>query len=1320
MTDGSPGIEVAETAPASAAPFQERLRALLARLVAAAAARARAETESAQRAETDGAATEREHAEALAAHRRRTLAERSEMEEAHARRIALVEEANHRERATAERASTDERKHILAKAGANEAEARKQLEEAIWVAETVYEAGETQPADRQRQAEKVIDARRADLESIAEQALTIIRKNRMRPAPAPAPAEGAPPVAEDPLDALHGRAQEAALALERLRRLRLPRLFRGYVLHLVVLLTIAGTVAVMLWQRSWQVDRVLAFGALGAAAVLALIVAGLRIAARRRTVTVHGPLRAVVDEGLRLGDAARDWAAERRRREEEEGRARRDRELRTAREKYEPIIRQIGERRDHHLQRIEVEHPRLLEEIVARGEEELRSAEAQHAAQVAEAAQAQAEAADSIERRYDERMRRRDEERDRSWRALERRWKEEMAACGAAARGILAEDARLFPAWDDPSWSAWAPPRTFAPSIRFGHLLVDRATIPGGMPADPRLQVELPPSLALPATLDFPDRCSLLLLTDGGGRDEALATLRTVMLRLLVSLPPGKVRFTIVDPVGLGENFAGFMHLGDYEDAFVSSRIWTETRHIEQRLADLTEHMETVIQKYLRNEFATIADYNEQAGEIAEPYRFLVIADLPAKFSDAAAQRLASIVNSGARCGVHTLIMADRRQAMPASIDLAELEARATVLEWIDTTCRWKDPDFAAWPLRREEPPDDAFLTRLLHAVGEASKDATRVEVPFAAVAPAPAAIWSRRCDRTLAVPLGRCGATKLQSLEIGAGTSQHVLIAGKTGSGKSTLLHVLVTNLALWYSPDEVEFYLVDFKKGVEFKTYANHAVPHVRAVAIESDREFGLSVLRRLDAELKARGDRFRGLGVQDLAGYRRLDGVPPLPRTLLIVDEFQELFVEDDKIGQDAALLLDRLVRQGRAFGVHVILGSQTLGGAYTLARSTIGQMQVRIALQCGEADSYLILSEDNAAARLLERPGEAIYNDAGGRIEGNSPFQIVWLPDEERDERLAAVARTAQERGFRAPAPVIFEGNVPARIDGNAPLAALLSSGTWPGAVAPPHAWLGESVAIKGPTAAVLRRQSGNNLLIVGQQEEPALAMTCTAIASLAAHRRPAAGIGAAPGGADAAIFYLLDGTPVDSPHAGYLRGAARRLPHGVRIVEWREVEGAIAEIAAELARRQVAGAADAPLIFLAIFGLHRFRMLRTTDEFGFAPLTDDAKPACDKQFAAIVREGAPLGIHTLTWCDTAANLTRTLERSGLREFEMRVLFQMSGADSTQLIDAPSAAKLGTNRALFYNEEEGVLEKFRPYALPEAAWLDEVAARLAEKT
>ena len=129
-------------------------------------------------------------------------------------------------------------------------------------------------------------------------------------------------------------------------------------------------------------------------------------------------------------------------------------------------------------------------------------------------------------------------------------------------------------------------------------------------------------------------------------------------------------------------------------------------------------------------------------------------------------------------------------------------------------------------------------------------------------------------------VPLGRAGAMKLQHLNLGKGTSQHVLMSGKTGSGKSTLLHVLITNIALRYSPNEVELYLVDFKKGVEFKAYARFALPHARVVAVESEREFGLSVLQHLNGELRRRGDMFRGLGVQDVKGFRNNQPDAKLP--------------------------------------------------------------------------------------------------------------------------------------------------------------------------------------------------------------------------------------------------------------------------------------------------------------------------------------------------------------------------------------------------------------------------------------------------------
>ncbi|QLQ08987.1 MAG: DNA translocase FtsK [Anaerolineae bacterium] len=262
-----------------------------------------------------------------------------------------------------------------------------------------------------------------------------------------------------------------------------------------------------------------------------------------------------------------------------------------------------------------------------------------------------------------------------------------------------------------------------------------------------------------------------------------------------------------------------------------------------------------------------------------------------------------------------------------------------------------------------------------------------------------------------------------MQLLDLGSGTAQHALVAGKTGSGKSTLLHALITSLALSYSPDEVQLYLIDFKKGIEFKPYAASALPHARVIAIESEREFGLSVLQGLDAELKRRGDLFRKAGVDSLADYRAKNGLVT-PRILLLVDEFQEFFTIDDSIASQASQILDRLVRQGRAFGIHVLLGSQTLAGAYSLARSTIDQMAVRIALQCSEADSRLILADDNPVARLLSRPGEAIYNAANGLVEGNNRFQVAWLSDEQHDAYLAQISDLAEVHGYRPSQPQII--------------------------------------------------------------------------------------------------------------------------------------------------------------------------------------------------------------------------------------------------------------------------------------------------------
>jgi DNA segregation ATPase FtsK/SpoIIIE, S-DNA-T family len=132
----------------------------------------------------------------------------------------------------------------------------------------------------------------------------------------------------------------------------------------------------------------------------------------------------------------------------------------------------------------------------------------------------------------------------------------------------------------------------------------------------------------------------------------------------------------------------------------------------------------------------------------------------------------------------------------------------------------------------------------------------------------------------------------------------------------------------------------------------------------------------------------------------------------------------------------------------------------------------------------------------------------------------------------------------------------------------------------------------------------------------------------------------------------------------------------------------------------------------------IYALQRYRELRKAeDEFNFSLSEEEKKPNPGKQFADLLREGPAAGIHVIAWCDTPATVERTLDRTSLREFDHRILFQMSATDSSNLIDSPAANKLGFHRALAYSEEQGTLEKFRPYALPQKHWLESVRTRLS---
>lgn len=189
--------------------------------------------------------------------------------------------------------------------------------------------------------------------------------------------------------------------------------------------------------------------------------------------------------------------------------------------------------------------------------------------------------------------------------------------------------------------------------------------ISSGLPA--------PHTLDVPCVISFPAAKGLAIEAPMGSRDRGVDLLRSLVLRVLLDVPPGQVQLSFIDPTAIGQTFADFLHLGDYGERLIERGIKTSSQAIDRCLTEHVAHLETVVSKYLRGQFQNIHDYNRRAGEMAEAYRLIVICDYPRQFSDRAAEQLLSLVENGPRCGVYTVVLYSPNDEAPRSVPFSRL-----------------------------------------------------------------------------------------------------------------------------------------------------------------------------------------------------------------------------------------------------------------------------------------------------------------------------------------------------------------------------------------------------------------------------------------------------------------------------------------------------------------------------------------------------------------------------------------------------------------------------------------------------------------------
>lgn len=212
-----------------------------------------------------------------------------------------------------------------------------------------------------------------------------------------------------------------------------------------------------------------------------------------------------------------------------------------------------------------------------------------------------------------------------------------------------------------------------------------------------------------------------------------------------------------------------------------------------------------------------------------------------------------------------------------------------------------------------------------------------------------------------------------------------HILLGGSTGSGKSVLLKLLLMQA----TKKNMAVCIADFKGGVDFSAVWQ------RSCRMCFDEVSLLSLMDELIHELQRRKTIFRESGSPNIDEYNRKTG-NHLQRYIFACDEVAELL---DKTGMTkeqkettmrAESRLAMIARQGRAFGIHLILATQR-PDANILPGQIRNNMDCRV---CGRADTVLsqIILDSTAAA-------EQIPKDTAGRflLHDGTVFQAFWFDE-----------------------------------------------------------------------------------------------------------------------------------------------------------------------------------------------------------------------------------------------------------------------------------------------------------------------------------
>ena len=796
-----------------------------------------------------------------------------------------------------------------------------------------------------------------------------------------------------------------------------------------------------------------------------------------------------------------------------------------------------------------------------------------------------------------------------------------------------------------------------------------------------------------PALLPLTDISNICFLTTKENRTVINNLLQKIALRLALAINPHLCKFTLYDGTGLGTNLIA---LSNISSKIKGENILTEPDELKRALSATKMEIPNTIQKVLGHKYLgkTLIEYNEDAGDMAKPYHFIFITDFPYSLSNEHCQLLENIIKSGKQAGVFVFMSLDTtfvntptQNSYQKEYDPLQLLDLMTVVYPVED--RYYIKNISGQDLMNRFTlhiddyfPTDDMLEEMQDKIENSLRETVRSEVNLSDFL-TPRRLWSQSASNGVNIPIGKVNSTMLQNFALSVedgetDTPHHCLIGGATGSGKTVLLHNVICNAAWLYSPDELQFVLIDYKEGTEFKVYED--LPHVKILGIRSEREFGKSVFDYLTQEMTRRGEEFKKLNVSNIARYNE-HSENKLPRILVIIDEFQKLLDGDARTSMYMASAIDNIGRLGRSFGINLILSTQSLRGIDT--HSCLSQFALHIALKLNSADECdRILGSGNIAPyTILTKKGEAIYNARGGLSEGNVRFQTAYIGDAKLVNTISQIREKVKEQyGTEEPYHrFIYDGSVIALIENNELLKQKPEINDKTCIV-----YVGEPVGLsEKPISYTLRRQNESNILLIGQDYASAMSVLKNSIIQIQKQS------------SSDSHLYLCDKTTLDSEFYGKLDEVAVEFKNVSIYHNDKEIVECIKEVHTELKRRIESNVSGSRII-LMFSNLYDVRVLRKID-YNYSEGT--------KLLTEVLRDGPTWGIHVIIFTKTYAHFCNILDGVRvLNDFGTRI--ELKGGDGYSIMPGIDSEKRSPNReyvANIFKTDQEETEKVKIYQL-----------------